>query len=147
MRILLQRVSSAAVEVEGKTVGAIGKGLLALIGITHKDTSAEVFKLCDKLVRLRIFNDAEGKMNLSLADVGGAVLLVSQFTLYGDAKKGLRPNFMASAPPDIAEPLYNTAVHYLRQQGIAVETGIFGAMMNVHLINDGPVTIMLEADS
>lgn len=145
MKIVLQRVKKASVTVEEKIVGEINEGLLLLVGITHDDTIKDAEFLADKIVNLRIFEDDEGKMNLSLKDVGGQILSVSQFTLYGDARKGRRPNFMAAAKPDIAEPLYEKFNEILRQKGVQVETGIFGAMMEVSLINDGPVTLILES--
>jgi D-tyrosyl-tRNA(Tyr) deacylase len=144
MRVVAQRVSSASVDVGGETVGAIGKGLLLLVGVTHDDTEADAKWMADKIAGLRIFEDGDGKMNLSVLEVGGSVLSVSQFTLYGDCRKGRRPNFMEAARPELAEPLYETLNRMLREQGLTVETGRFGAMMEVRLVNDGPVTLVLD---
>jgi D-tyrosyl-tRNA(Tyr) deacylase len=144
MRVLLQRVSRAEVRVEGRSTGSIGAGFLLLAGFTHTDTAAQVVWMADKISGLRLFSDAEGKMNLGLADVGGAVLVVSQFTLYGDAAKGRRPSFIDAARPEVAVPLYATFIALLRERGLHVETGEFGAMMDVELVNDGPVTLWLE---
>jgi D-tyrosyl-tRNA(Tyr) deacylase len=125
-------------------VGRIGRGLLVLVGVTHNDGDAQLVWMTDKILGLRIFSDAEDKMNLSLADVDGAVLVVSQFTLYGDAVKGRRPSFIDAARPEVAVPLYERFVGLLRERGAKVETGEFGAMMEVELVNDGPVTLWLE---
>jgi D-tyrosyl-tRNA(Tyr) deacylase len=144
MRIVAQRVASASVAVGGETVGAIGRGLLLLVGVTHDDTEADAKWLADKIAGLRIFEDDAGKMNLSVLDVGGSILSVSQFTLYGDCRKGKRPNFMEAARPEQAEPLYERLNALLREQGLVVETGRFGAMMAVSLVNDGPVTLILD---
>jgi D-tyrosyl-tRNA(Tyr) deacylase len=144
MRIVVQRVASASVTVGGETVGAIGRGLLLLVGVTHDDTEADAKWMADKIAGLRIFEDDAGKMNLSVLDVGGSVLSVSQFTLYGDCRKGRRPNFMEAARPEQAEPLYETLNRHLREHGLVVETGRFGAMMRVSLVNDGPVTLILD---
>ena len=144
MRLLLQRVSRAEVRVESRVTGAIGRGYLLLVGFTASDTEAQVEWMTEKVIGLRIFPDAEGKMNLALADVGGAVLVVSQFTLYGDAQKGRRPSFIDAARPEIAIPLYERFVALLRAAGPTVATGEFGAMMDVELVNDGPVTLWLE---
>ncbi len=144
MRIVLQRVKEAKVEVEGKTVGQIEKGYMLLVGITHDDTQEDAAKLADKIAHLRIFEDADGKMNHSIQDVEGSILSVSQFTLYGDTRKGRRPNFMNAAKPDYAKDLYDQFNVLLSQKGLQVETGVFGAMMDVSLINDGPVTLILE---
>ena len=144
MRVLLQRVSRAEVRVEGRSTGSIGAGFLLLAGFTHTDTAAQVVWMADKISGLRLFSDTEGKMNLGLADVGGAVLVVSQFTLYGDAAKGRRPSFIDAARPEVAIPLYDTFITLLRERGLHVETGEFGAMMDVELVNDGPVTLWLE---
>jgi D-tyrosyl-tRNA(Tyr) deacylase len=144
MRVLLQRVSRASVRVEGKTIGAIERGYCLLVGLTTTDTEAQCVWMADKIVGLRLFGDAEGKMNLALDEVGGALLVVSQFTLYGDAEKGRRPSFVAAARPEQATPLYERFVQLLRERGVRVETGEFGAMMEVELVNDGPVTLWLE---
>ncbi len=144
MRILLQRVSRAEVRVAGRLTGRIGAGFLALVGFTHTDTPAALEWMAEKLCGLRLFSDGEGKMNLALADVGGAVLVVSQFTLYGDASKGRRPSFIDAARPEVAIPLYEQFIELLRERAVHVETGEFGAMMDVELINDGPVTLWLE---
>jgi len=144
MRVLLQRVSRAEVRVDGRVTGAIDRGFLLLVGLTHADTEAQLAWMADKVVGLRLFADAEGKMNLALDDVGGAVLVVSQFTLYGDAQKGRRPSFVDAARPEQAIPLYERFIALLRERGLRVETGEFGAMMDVELVNDGPVTLWLE---
>jgi len=144
MKIVLQRVKQASVTVAGEVVGRIEKGLMLLVGITHEDTLEDVAFLADKVVHLRIFEDESGKMNESLLDVGGQILSVSQFTLYGDCRKGRRPNFMAAAKPDVANELYEAFNEQLREKGVKVETGIFGEMMDVSLINDGPVTLIIE---
>lgn len=145
MRAVLQRCKQAAVTVGGETVGAIESGLVVLLGVTHEDTEADAAYLADKIAGLRIFEDADEKMNLSIADVGGAVLSISQFTLYGDARKGRRPNFMAAARPDAARALYERFNELLRDKGLPVETGRFGAMMDVSLVNWGPVTLILDS--
>ncbi len=144
MRVVLQRVSRAAVRVDGQTVGAIGRGFLVLAGFAPADAAPAAEWMADKIAGLRLFTDREGKMNLPLADVGGAVLVISQFTLYGDASKGRRPSFIDAAPPEVAEPLYERFVELLRQRHVPVETGRFGAVMEVELVNDGPVTLVLE---
>ncbi|MEM9563126.1 MAG: D-aminoacyl-tRNA deacylase [Actinomycetota bacterium] len=144
MRALVQRVSRAQVTVDDEVVGAIGPGLCVLVGATHDDADAQARKLAEKLWKLRIFSDAEGKMNLSVADVGGQVLVISQFTLYADAAKGNRPSYVAAARPEQAEPLVETVVEHLRSLGAPVATGRFRADMAVELVNDGPVTIALE---
>jgi D-tyrosyl-tRNA(Tyr) deacylase len=144
MKALLQRVSSASVTVDGRITGQINRGYVILLGVTHSDTEAEADWLADKIAGLRLFEDAEGKMNLSLFDVDGSVLVVSQFTLYGDARKGRRPSFTDAARPEQAEPLVNTFCDKLRRRGLTVATGVFGAMMQVEIHNDGPVTLMLE---
>ena len=146
MRVLIQRVTEAAVHVDGACIGRIGKGMLVLVGVRQGDTSAQADFLADKCLGLRIFDDADGKMNLSLADVGGQILAVSQFTLYGDARKGRRPSYVEAAPPETAEPLYEYFVERLRQGGVHVETGRFGADMAVSLVKDGPVTIWVERE-
>ena len=144
MRALIQRVSSARVEVDSRVTGAIGAGLLVLLGVRREDTEAEAEALLDKLLALRVFEDAEGKMNLSLLDTGGALLVVSQFTLYGDTRKGRRPSFDLAAPPEQANRLYEYFVTLACGRGVATETGVFRAHMRVSLTNDGPVTLMLE---
>lgn len=145
MRAVLQRVSRASVLIHGETVGQIDRGLLILLGVERADTAADLAWLADKALALRIFNDANGKMNLSLADVGGAALVVSQFTLFADCRKGRRPSFIEAAPPEIAIPLYEAFVNAVRAGGIPVATGRFGAMMQVELTNDGPVTLILDS--
>lgn len=145
MRIVLQRVSRASVAIEGRTTGEIGAGLLLLVGFTEGDDEAALEWMADKVVGLRVFSDAEGRMNRSLEDVRGGLLVVSQFTLYGDTRKGRRPSFVKAAHPDLAVPLYERFVTLLRERALgAVETGVFGAMMEVELVNDGPVTLVLE---
>ncbi len=144
MRALLQRVSSASVTVDGRITGQIKRGYVILLGVTYSDTEAEADWLANKIAGLRLFEDREGKMNLSLFDVGGSVLVVSQFTLYGDARKGRRPSFTHAARPEQAEPLVDYFGNELRRRGLTVATGIFGAMMQVEIHNDGPVTLMLE---
>lgn len=148
MRVLLQRVSRAEVRVRepqgARTAGAIGRGFALLVGFTHTDASADVDWMAEKVLGLRLFPDAEEKMNLGLADVGGALLVVSQFTLYGDARKGRRPSFVDAARPEHAVPLYERFIARLREGGTEVRTGEFGAMMDVELVNDGPVTLWLE---
>jgi D-tyrosyl-tRNA(Tyr) deacylase len=146
MRVLLQRVSKASVTVEGAVVGRIEQGFVALVGVTHTDTEAEAAWLANKVAGLRVFEDDEAKMNRSVADVGGSLLVVSQFTLYGDARKGRRPSFINAARPETAEPLVTYFADKLKEQGFLVETGVFGAMMLVEIHNDGPVTIMLEKE-
>ena len=145
MKVVVQRVSSASVEIEGNIAGSIGKGFLILLGVTHADTEKDVAFLVEKCLNLRVFEDKDKKMNLSIQDVKGEMLLISQFTLYGDASKGRRPSFTQAAHPVIAVPLYNTFICELRKSGLKVETGVFGADMNVSLCNDGPVTIILES--
>ncbi|HEX5830378.1 MAG TPA: D-aminoacyl-tRNA deacylase [Gemmatimonadaceae bacterium] len=144
MRVLLQRVSRAAVRVGDRVTGHIGAGYLLLVGFTASDGDEQLRWMADRVVGLRLFGDAEGKMNLGLEDVGGALLVVSQFTLYGDARKGRRPSFVEAARPEIAEARYDQFVHLLRDRGARVETGEFRAMMEVELVNDGPVTLWLE---
>ena len=145
MRVVLQRVSRASVTVDGDVVGAIGQGYLALIGITHSDGPDEIDWMAEKILMLRLFPDDQSKLNRSLVDVGGGVLVVSQFTLYGDARKGRRPSFVQAAPPEVAQPLYERFTERLRLLGVEeVATGTFGAMMDVALVNDGPVTLLLE---
>jgi D-tyrosyl-tRNA(Tyr) deacylase len=144
MRVLLQRVSRAEVRVGARTTGSIARGFLLFVGLTHGDAEAELAWMADKIVGLRLFADAGDKMNLALGDVRGALLVVSQFTLYGDASKGRRPSFVDAARPEAAVPLYERFVALLRERGAQVETGEFGAMMDVELVNDGPVTLWLE---
>jgi D-tyrosyl-tRNA(Tyr) deacylase len=144
MRVLLQRVSRAEVRVGDRVTGRIERGFLLLVGLTHTDDESALAWMADKIVGLRLFGDADDKMNLALADVGGALLVVSQFTLYGDAVKGRRPSFVDAARPETAVPLYERFVALLRERGPRVETGEFGAMMAVELENDGPVTLWLE---
>jgi D-tyrosyl-tRNA(Tyr) deacylase len=144
MRAVLQRVRRASVVIEGESVGAIERGLLVLLGVAPTDTLADVRWLAEKTAGLRIFSDEADKMNLSVADVAGGVLVVSQFTLYGDCRKGRRPSFLDAAAPEIAVPLYEAFVNALRSLGLPVATGRFGALMQVELINDGPVTLILD---
>lgn len=147
MRVVVQRSKKAKVTVNEEITGQISKGLVLLVGVTHQDTEEDAAFLADKIANLRIFEDEAGKMNLSLLDVGGEILSVSQFTLYGDCRKGRRPNFMEAARPEQANQLYERFNGLLREKGIKVETGIFGAMMDVELINDGPVTLIVESKS
>jgi D-tyrosyl-tRNA(Tyr) deacylase len=149
MRVLLQRVSRAEVRVAGaegepRVTGRIGRGFLVLVGFTHGDSEEQLEWMADKVLGLRVFGDTDDKMNLALSDVNGALLVVSQFTLYGDARKGRRPSFIDAAHPEEAIPLYERFVAVLRERGARVETGEFGAMMDVELVNDGPVTLLLE---
>ena len=144
MRVLLQRVSRAEVRVADRVVGRIGRGYLLLVGVTGSDDAGGVAWMAEKVAGLRLFADADGKLNLALGDVGGEVLVVSQFTLYGDATKGRRPSFIAAARPEQAVPLYQQFIDALRGHGLIVATGEFGAMMDVELVNDGPVTLWLE---
>jgi len=144
MRAVVQRVSKASVSVDGEVVGSIGRGLVVLIGVTQGDGEAEARFLAGKVANLRIFADDEGKFNRSAVDVNGEALVVSQFTLYADARKGRRPSFVRAAPPELAEPLIARFVSLLEENNLHVETGVFGAMMMVELHNDGPVTIILE---
>ncbi|MCA1788715.1 MAG: D-tyrosyl-tRNA(Tyr) deacylase [Thioalkalivibrio sp.] len=144
MRVLLQRVSRAEVRIEGTTVGTIGRGHLLLVGFTDGDGDAELEWMADKVVGLRVFPDDEGRMNRSLDEIDGELLVVSQFTLYGDTLKGRRPSFVSAAAPEVAIPLYERFVAMLGDRVAKVETGEFGAMMDVDLVNDGPVTLMLE---
>lgn len=147
MRLVLQRVSRAEVRVDGKVVGKIGRGFLILAGFRATDTEDVLAWMADKVLSLRLFPDAEGKMNLGLEDVGGEILVVSQFTLYADARKGRRPSFIDAAPAEAGERLYQRFVDLLRAGTIPVGTGIFGAMMDVELVNDGPVTLILEKEA
>ena len=144
MRVVVQRVSRASVTIEGTVRGTIGRGFCLLVGLTHTDTEAELTWMADKIVGLRVFTDHEGKMNLALPDVQGSVLVISQFTLYGDAAKGRRPSFIDAARPEVAIPLYERFIALLRERGIEVQTGEFGADMQVEIHNDGPVTILLD---
>ena len=144
MRALVQRVTRASVTVDGRVVGAIGPGVVVLVGVTHGDTEDQAEWLARKVAGLRIFEDDEGRMNAGLLDVGGEALVVSQFTLYADARKGRRPSFTDAAPPEVAEPLVAHFARALAQAGVGVQTGEFGAHMLVEIHNDGPVTIMLE---
>ena len=146
MRVVVQLVKESSVKVNGVIKGEIENGFLVLIGITHNDTESDANWMLDKLVKLRVFKDENGNMNKSLLDTNGAVLLVSQFTLYASTKKGNRPSFLNAAPPKIAEKLYDYSIDYLKNKyKIKVETGVFGAMMDVGLINDGPVTITIDS--
>jgi D-tyrosyl-tRNA(Tyr) deacylase len=145
VRAVVQRVSSASVEVEGKINGAIERGVLALVAVARDDTESDAQAIASKIAGLRIFNDDTGAMNLSLSEVGGAVLAVSQFTLYGDARKGRRPSFIDAAAGPEAQPLFDRVVDLMRREGLTVETGIFGASMRVSLVNEGPVTILLDS--
>ena len=144
MRVLIQRVKNASVTVEGKEISKINKGFLVFVGITHTDTEKEADYLVKKVTNLRVFEDENGKMNLSLKDVDGKLLVVSQFTLYGNCENGNRPSFTEAAKPDIANPLYEDFCSKCEQTGIEVQKGIFGADMKISLLNDGPVTIMIE---
>lgn len=144
MRAVVQRVSSASVSVDNKRVAATGQGLLVLLAVNNLDTSSEAQWLAGKISRLRIFSDDEGRMNNSVVDIEGEILVVSQFTIYGNCRKGNRPSFSESAAPEIAEPLYKEFSNLLREQGIKVDTGIFGAHMKVELCNDGPVTLVID---
>ena len=144
MRVVLQRVSRAAVRIDGATVGEIGRGFVVLAGFAPADAEPALAWMADKIVGLRVFADAEGKMNLPLGEVGGGLLVISQFTLYGDASKGRRPSFVDAAPPAQAEALYDRFVALLKARQVPVQTGRFGAMMDVELVNDGPVTLVIE---
>ncbi|WP_078545416.1 D-aminoacyl-tRNA deacylase [Litchfieldia alkalitelluris] len=145
MRVVVQRARNASVEVNKEIVGRISNGFMLLVGITHTDTMEDVKYVADKIAHLRVFEDDHGKMNLSLLDVGGQVLSISQFTLYGDVRKGRRPNFMEAAAPDFANGLYEAFNQELREKGITVETGVFGSMMDVQFTNVGPVTLIVES--
>lgn len=147
MRAVLTRVKHASVSVDGKVIGQIGEGFLVLLGVTHEDTEAQAVKLADKLTGLRIFEDEHEKMNRSLTDVGGELLIVSQFTLYANCKKGRRPDFLSAARPEVAIPLYEKFVQLCRDKGFHTETGEFGAYMQVDSLNDGPLTIILDTDT
>ena len=146
MRAVLSRVKNASVTVDGQVIGKIGQGFLILLGITHEDTEAQAAKLADKLTGLRIFEDEDGKMNRGLETVNGEILVVSQFTLYGNCRKGRRPDFLAAARPEVAIPLYEKFVQLIRDKGIHVETGEFGAEMLVESVNDGPLTLIVDTD-
>jgi D-aminoacyl-tRNA deacylase len=145
MRAVVQRVTEASISVDGVELGRIGKGFMVLLGVGAGDSEIEAQYVADKVAKLRVFEDNEGKMNLSLLEVGGAVLAISQFTLYGDVRKGNRPGFTDASPPDRAEQLYEFFIAAMKRRGINVEKGQFGAMMKVHLINNGPVTILLDS--
>ena len=147
MRAVLTRVKHASVSIDGKETARIGGGFLILLGVTHEDTEAQAVKLAEKLTGLRIFEDENGKMNRGLTDVGGEVLIVSQFTLYGNCKKGRRPEFLSAARPEVAIPLYEKFVQLCRDKGLHVETGEFGAYMQVESLNDGPVTLIVDTDN
>ena len=144
MRAVVQRVSSASVDSEGVRTGTIGRGFLVLLGVTHSDTEEDAQWLAEKIAGLRVFEDEEGKLNLSLLDVGGEMLVVSQFTLYGDCRRGRRPSFSEAARPEAANALYEKFVEYARQTGVPVQTGVFQTMMAVSLVNDGPVTLIID---
>ncbi|HKJ64496.1 MAG TPA: D-aminoacyl-tRNA deacylase [Desulfopila sp.] len=146
MRCVIQRVSEASVSVDKKTVGRIGKGVVVLLGIQASDTDGDISWMAEKIANLRIFEDTQGKMNLSLFDIGGEMLIISQFTLYGDCRKGRRPGYSAAAPPDIALPLYEKFIAAVAEMNICSATGIFGAMMEVTLTNSGPVTLLLDSE-
>lgn len=146
MRAVLQRVSNARVTVAGETVGEIGKGILVLLGVSVGDKEADAIYVVEKTLNLRIFDDADGKMNESLLDVRGELLVVSQFTLYGDSRRGRRPSYIDAAPPEDAKPLYEFFVNEARKQVAKVETGRFQAMMDVELVNDGPVTLLIDSE-
>lgn len=146
MRSVVQRVKRASVTVNGESVGKISAGLLVLLGFRPEDGESDINWMVDKLFGLRIFEDEEGKMNRSVLDVGGEILVVSQFTLYGDCRSGKRPSFTSAAPPELAKALYEQSVEALRSRGVKVETGVFQAQMNVELINDGPVTLLLDSE-
>ena len=146
MRIVLQRVSGASVDVARGRIGEIGRGLLLLVGVAPGDEGVDLQRAAQRLVDLRIFEDDGGKMNLSLRDIGGEILAVSQFTLYADTRKGRRPSFVGAAAPDLASPLFDRLVEALREQGVRVATGEFGAKMDVRLTNDGPVTLVIEVE-
>ncbi len=145
MKVVVQRVKSASVTIGNEITGAIEEGLLLLVGIHQDDTEEQLKWMCDKILKLRIFEDEDEKMNLSVTDVEGGILVVSQFTLYGNAKKGTRPSFIEAAKPDIAEPMYEDMISYFKEYSeLDIQTGKFGAMMDVELVNDGPVTLIME---
>jgi D-tyrosyl-tRNA(Tyr) deacylase len=145
MRVVLQRSGPASVRVDGEMTGSINKGYVLLVGITHSDTEEDAIYVAKKIANLRLWEDDDGKMNKSIIEVGGDILSVSQFTLYADAKKGRRPSFIEAARPEQAEPLWDFFNEHLKNEGLEVQTGIFGAMMDVELINDGPVTIIIDS--
>ncbi|MFT4412760.1 D-aminoacyl-tRNA deacylase [Fredinandcohnia humi] len=145
MRVVVQRAKNARVVVQDAVVGSIDHGLMLLVGITHSDTIEDIKYIADKVINLRIFEDEDGKLNLSLLDVKGGILSVSQFTLYGDCRKGRRPNYMEAAKPEFAEEMYNRFNQELLEKGVHVETGVFGAMMDVQFTNEGPVTLIVES--
>lgn len=146
MRAVVQRVSKAGVDIGGITTATIGGGLVIFLGIGSGDSTKDCAWMADKIIHLRIFPDSDGKMNTSLANMGGEMLIISQFTLHGDCRKGRRPGFSAAAPPQIAEPLYNQFIEEVRERGVPVATGIFQAEMAVDLVNDGPVTLLLDSE-
>jgi len=146
MRLVVQRVDRAAVDVAGERIAEIDRGLLVLVGIAPEDVGVDLDRAARKVVELRIFEDAEGRMNCSLQEIEGAILVVSQFTLYADTRKGRRPSFMGAAPPEIAKPLFDGLVTALRAQGVCVDTGCFGAKMDIELVNAGPVTLVIEVE-
>ncbi len=146
MRAVIQRVKNASVDVNGIKTGTISKGIVTFLGIHRSDDRQEITWMADKIINLRIFPDPDGKMNISLADINAEMLIVSQFTLYGDCRKGRRPGYSGAAPPEIAEPIYNRFVDEVRKKGIKAATGRFQAMMDVALVNDGPVTLLLDSD-
>lgn len=145
MRAVVQRVSQGKVKVNGETISEIGRGVVVLLGVHQEDRSEDVLYIVDKIAGLRLFEDERGKMNLSVEEVGGGILLVSQFTLYGDCKKGRRPSFTEAAPPEQAERLYQDVARLLRERGLTVKTGVFGAKMEVEIHNEGPVTLLLDS--
>lgn len=145
MRIVLQRSGAASVKVDGEVTGSIEKGYVLLVGVTHKDTEADAIYAAKKIAHLRLWEDEAGKMNKSLVETGGDILSVSQFTLYGDVKKGRRPSFIQAARPEVAEPLWIFFNEQLEKEGLRVQTGVFGAMMDVELVNDGPVTMIIDS--
>lgn len=147
MRAIVTKVTRASVTIDGTVRGSIGTGFLILLGVTHEDTEAQAKKLADKITSLRIFEDENGKMNRGLEDVAGSLLVVSQFTLYGNCKRGRRPDFLAAARPETAIPLYEAFLSFCRETGFPVETGVFGADMKVESVNDGPLTLILDTDT
>ena len=147
MRAIVQRVDKSELYIDGEIYSSIGKGFMVLLGITDTDTEEDMKALADKILKLRVFEDEEGKMNLSIDDVGGELQIVSQFTLYADCHHGNRPSFINAARPEFAKPMYEKFIEHCKKAGISVKTGVFGAEMKIHLINDGPVTIALEAEN